>query len=459
MSFCPACSRIPVLDIQYSDVYIECPCGYQKPMSLKRYLSQVKDYYKKSNVRENFDEVRERLELAEDNLETYFKPMTEEFIEKLRAKIRRAENGFKKSYELNKNIIDLIKVLLDNYNGSQVMLNNINENSDFRTMREYFDNDESTIQHIEEYYILFSKKRKDYSIQFEMCISDHNDSINKMIQLKDERIATCSNDKTIKIFNPYNDYQCELTFKEHKDKVLSLCQLTNGNIVSCSADNQMKIWSINWKDYTCLYSISNAISKEMLSFLDVSDNRMIACYRKYIDVWKGELPFTDTPIKKIDYFKNSAILSVMYYRETDKLIIGDTKDQLTIWSIDSAQCTSILTDIEGNNEIYQIDKEHIIYSNYSELNYVNVAKGKIEERKKCDNSFYCYLRCKNTLNLICTSDYEIYLYQMKLKKVTLLMKAHIDKITGLLRINSECFISCSQDGTIKVWKFNSPNIL
>ncbi len=459
MSFCPACYRIPVLDIQYRDVYVECPCGYQKAMSLRSYLSLVKDCNKKSNNKGIFDEVREQLEIAEDNLETYFKPMTEGFIEKLRAKIIRAENGFKKSYELNKNIIELIKVLLGNYNGSQVMLNNIKENSSFRTMREYFDNDESTLKHIEEYYILFSKKRKDYSIQFENCITDHNDSINKMIQLKDGRIATCSNDKTIKIFNPYSDFQCELTFKEHKDKVLSLCQLTNGHIASCSADNEMKIWSINWKEYTCLYSISNAIKNNMVSFLDVSDNRMIACYCKYIDVWKGAPPYTDIPIKKINYFKNSAIVSVMYYREIDKLIIGDTENRLTIWSIDSAQCISIFTDIEGNNEIYQIDNEHIIYSTYDEFNYVNVVKGIIEERRKIDDRFYRYLKCRNSLNLICTTDYEIYLYQINLKKETFLMKAHIDQITGLLKINSECFISCSRDGTIKVWKFNSPNIL
>ena len=107
MSFCPACYRIPVLDIQYRDVYIECPCGYQKAMSLNSYLSLVKDCNKKSNNKGIFDEVREQLEIAEDNLETYFKPMTEGFIEKLRAKIIRAENGFKKSYELNKNIIEL----------------------------------------------------------------------------------------------------------------------------------------------------------------------------------------------------------------------------------------------------------------------------------------------------------------------------------------------------------------
>ena len=88
-----------------------------------------------------------------------------------------------------------------------------------------------------------------------------------------------------------------------------------------------------------------------------------------------------------------------------------------------------------------------------------MVKGIIEERRKIDDRFYRYLKCRNSLNLICTTDYEIYLYQINLKKETFLMKAHIDQITGLLKINSECFISCSRDGTIKVWKFNSPNIL
>ena len=42
-------------------------------------------------------------------------------------------------------------IVFFNFYEKILTLNNIKENSSFRTMREYFDNDESTLKHIEEY--------------------------------------------------------------------------------------------------------------------------------------------------------------------------------------------------------------------------------------------------------------------------------------------------------------------
>ena len=40
-------------------------------------------------------------------------------------------------------------------------------------------------------------------------ISEHTDEINSLLLLKDKRVASCSADKTIRKFNPFNDYHCD----------------------------------------------------------------------------------------------------------------------------------------------------------------------------------------------------------------------------------------------------------
>ena len=45
-------------------------------------------------------------------------------------------------------------------------------------------------------------------------INVHSNKINSLILLNDNRIASCSSDKTIRIFNPSNDYHCDETITE-----------------------------------------------------------------------------------------------------------------------------------------------------------------------------------------------------------------------------------------------------
>ena len=67
-------------------------------------------------------------------------------------------------------------------------------------------------------------------------ISEHTDEINSLLLLKDKRVASCSADKRIRKFNPFNDYHCDQVIKRHKKNIVSICQLDDGNIVSCSSD-------------------------------------------------------------------------------------------------------------------------------------------------------------------------------------------------------------------------------
>ena len=104
-------------------------------------------------------------------------------------------------------------------------------------------------------------------------ISEHTDEINSLLLLKDKRVASCSRDKTIRIFDPSNDYHCDQVINRHSKSITSICELDDGTIVSCSKDKSIIIG-----DY-----INRVIP--------LPNNRIPSCsYDETIKIWKSNPP-------------------------------------------------------------------------------------------------------------------------------------------------------------------------
>ena len=69
-----------------------------------------------------------------------------------------------------------------------------------------------------------------------------NDQINDIIELKDEKIVACSEDNSIKIFD--KDGNCLYILNGHISGVRALCLLKNERFASGSADKTVRIWSL-----------------------------------------------------------------------------------------------------------------------------------------------------------------------------------------------------------------------
>ena len=140
-------------------------------------------------------------------------------------------------------IISFIQVLIDNYDGSSEMKSNIMQ----KEITIYSCNDTKTINNVTQYY-------KDYSIIEETSInflqikSITEHTVNSLLHLKGKRIASCSDDCTIRIYNPVNNYHCDGVIKRHTKRISSICQLDNEIIVSGSYDNSIQIGSFKIKN-------------------------------------------------------------------------------------------------------------------------------------------------------------------------------------------------------------------
>ena len=119
-------------------------------------------------------------------------------------------------------------------------------------------------------------------------ITGHTDSVNSLLLLKDGRVASCSDDKTIRIYDPSNDYHCDQVIERHSKGITSICQLDDGTIVSCSYDKSIMIGD---------YTINNAHYSWILKVITLPNNRIASCSKDMtIRIWKSNPPYSDTPI-------------------------------------------------------------------------------------------------------------------------------------------------------------------
>ena len=78
--------------------------------------------------------------------------------------------------------------------------------------------------------------------------SGHTSDVYSVVILSENRLASCSFDKSIKIWN-LSRLTCEQTLTGHTSVVYSLVVLSENRLASASADHSIKIWDLS--TFTC----------------------------------------------------------------------------------------------------------------------------------------------------------------------------------------------------------------
>ena len=126
------------------------------------------------------------------------------------------------------------------------------------------------------------------NIEHVKTITGHTAFVDSLLHLRDGRVASCSNDNTIRIYDPSNNYHAQV-IKRHDKEILSICELDDGTIVSCSCSGTIIIGD---------YAIKNAHEFEINKVIALPDNRIASCsIDNTIKIWKSNPPYSDTPIK------------------------------------------------------------------------------------------------------------------------------------------------------------------
>ncbi len=256
---CPKCRKHTEFQIIKDTIHIQCKCGYHSSMNIQGKVQNYPNNRLKEQYPEEFFQLVNDINRGYEHIHTYFTILKNKHVNKLLTVINELESSYEKSVNRNTLVLSFIQQLLMNYDYSIEMKMSIEDN----TINVYKCDDDKgineVIKYFNEYYINNNKQIKKDNVTLFKTITDHTADVNSLLRLKDGRVASCSTDKTIRIYNPSNDYHCDQVLQRHSDVIYSICELIDGTIVSCSYDKSIMIG-----DYTINNAHNDIIRKIIL---------------------------------------------------------------------------------------------------------------------------------------------------------------------------------------------------
>ncbi len=257
------------------------------------------------DIKININDIEEKIKKAEE-LNEYNKKMCEDTLKNLMIEIEKFKKISIEFYKINCKEIEISKYILENYKQNEKKHNlSFEIIQDTKTITNYNTNKiidnpgENLFEKIGRIYEYLKNPEnyliKDMKFNFNdelffnrtkyKTIKTHNDSVQCVICLNDGRLASSSNDSTIKIYE-LNSFKCQITIKEHQDSVFYLTQLKNGNLVSSSEDSTIKIFKLlpNLK-YNLIQTLNGHLSAVMKT-IELSNLKLMSCSTdEKIKIW------------------------------------------------------------------------------------------------------------------------------------------------------------------------------
>ena len=242
-------------------------------------------------------------------------------------------------------------------------------------------------------------------------ITEHTKSVYSLFLLKDERVASCSRDRTIRIFDPSNDYHCAQVIKRHSKGLNSICQLDEGTIVSCADDKSIIIG-----DYAIINAHDNVISK----VITLPNNRIASCSGDMtIKIWKSNPPYSDTPIKLLEGHSDYAN-SLLYIKERDIMISEAWDYTLRLWNVSTYHCDKVIEGVgcDDTNSLYKIDKDRVIVGGWSKFSILNIDKFVIEKiiEDETLKQVFCFLKLRDNKTILCRCGFGTFCFYNMITK-------------------------------------------
>lgn len=294
------------------------------------------------------------------------------------------------------------------------------------------------------------------NIKIESVMTNHTDSVYSLCLLKDGRLASCSWDKTINIFN-LTDYQCELTIFGHSGNVYYISTLTNGYLISASHDTTIRIWEIINDNYRCV-KVLKGHKLDVNKVIELSHDRIASCSDdETIIIWNSTYPFQE--IKRLKQH-TSYVESLIELKNQDLIVSGGVDWKIIFWDNITYKCAYEINDIIcfSRNSLLELEDNLLIIGGYKKVTIINLSNFQIEKEIILEEAGYvCSMIEFQDGTILCGDGggHFFHLDALSNQIIDVKENVHESSIYGLLLINNNTFASCSNDKSVKIWKSES----
>ena len=298
-------------------------------------------------------------------------------------------------------------------------------------------------------------KFKVSNLQLEKILTYHYDAVQYVQLLKNGNIISCSIDYLIKIYNPFTS-QIENTLKYGKNPINYIHQLKNGKITFCSYKS---IFILNNNSYDIFQLIEFAHEGSIYKVKELNNLNLISISQDgFIKIWK----LINNYYEIINEIKeNGPINDVLEFKENIIIFDNNREKKLIIFDLNLNQKIKIISNENIFNyalfNFIKLNDNNILYSGNYIMITIDINSYEIinESRilginstifKLCDNNFLIGNR---------SGDCNQIKFDEKKNDMKLISdknNIHDESVYCFIVLKNKRIVSCSYDGTIKIWK-------
>ena len=281
----------------------------------------------------------------------------------------------------------------------------------------------------------------------------NKDAVNSFAITSSNHIISISSDKSITIFNNFFIVIQKIE-NAHKGVIFDISLKDENNFATCSQDKSIKIWKkFEKNEYKLDKSINNIHENDIHKIIFLEDNSIISGSKdNKINIFK----LINNEYKcNITINNENPIYSILYFKE-ENLLISTGTENTSFWNLNNVFnnfIISINTYCFGKNAFQKIDKERIVVGGKEKIQIISKTQKKII--KEIERDFLVWAICviEEKKIFICggvSSDIAIY-NSDNYENIRVIKDTHKKNIRGISLLNDKQIISGSEDNTMKIW--------
>lgn len=321
-------------------------------------------------------------------------------------------------------------------------INNNHQNSDFDIIKDKLN---SFYYHIK---LAFDFNFKNKEILSTNVLNAHNESIFALATLNNNRIASGSNDKLIKIWDMHRMI-CIKVLEGHFGSVLSLKYLNDSRLASGSGDKTIKIWNID--SMSCDITLRGHNS-EVYTLTQMTNEKLISgSGDKTIRIWN----LNEQICERILTGHSRSIYSLCAINNGINLCSGSVDWKIAVWDLNN----------KNDNNVQVLNGHCGSINCLIQLIDGRVASGSSDNTIKIWNIFE--LRCEATITgsksgimsmlqlndgrIVAGASQNILFYSIEENKLIQSVNGHSKNVNAIIDVGNDILVSGSGDKNILIW--------
>ena len=372
------------------------------------------------------------------------------------------EEAYNQNKEINEGLIDLIQILFNNIDfqlllpiTNKAFLMNVILNTSFNTDDiDDLSKDCKTVQDefnclVKIYHTYYLNKTLSYQLSKMQSLQCDSESISLVFNLEKNRFAIAV-ETVIQIWSGAN-FQKIGTLVGHTNVIQSLCNISEDKIASSSSDKAIKIWNISTQE--CLNTINingmpsflfhNKINQDEIGFVN---------FGKTIEIWEIESKKQERVIS----FDSSTWFENFYQLKNGKVILGQA-DSFILLNENGFTTEKEIKDIGDDPSMFtELDDTKIaagfkngniiIYEDNMTNSYSLVGHNK---------SITGVVKIKDDFALSCSVDTTMKVWNLTTLECEETFVMNKFEINYMIKLNDNKIVTCISENNLDIWNFES----